>query len=98
MSQSKKMSFVEACTNIAIGFAINFIANMVVLPICGVSVKVNQALMIGVYFTIISLTRTYCIRRWFNKIPESEELKEHRMKQYNIQPRAEIGIPDWWYE
>lgn len=66
MSQTKTGSFVEAWANIAVGFAINFGANMLVLPHFGFAITAAKAFGIGVVFTIISLVRQYVLRRWFN--------------------------------
>lgn len=66
MSQSRLSSFIEAWVNVAIGFGINLVANLIVLPWFGFDVTVSDALGIGVVFTIISVARSYCIRRWFN--------------------------------
>jgi uncharacterized membrane protein (DUF485 family) len=64
--QTKLGSFVEAWANIAVGFAINFTANMIVLPVFGFDVTAGQAFGIGVIFTVISLARSYILRRFFN--------------------------------
>jgi hypothetical protein len=64
--QSRIGSFIEAWVNIGIGFTINFTANMLILPLFGFNVKASQAFGIGVIFTVISIARSYCIRRWFN--------------------------------
>lgn len=64
--QSRLGSFVEALTNIAIGFAINFVANLIILPVVGLPVTIAQNLEIGFWFTIISVVRTYGVRRYFN--------------------------------
>lgn len=64
--QTKLGSFVEAWANIAVGFAINWCANMTVLPYFGFHVTGSQAFGIGVIFTAISLVRSYVLRRWFN--------------------------------
>ena len=66
MSQSKLGSFVEAWANIAVGFTINWCANMAVLPLFGFHVTGGQAFGIGLIFTAISLARSYLLRRWFN--------------------------------
>jgi len=68
MSQTRLGSFVEAWANIAIGFAINWLANMLVLPRFGFDVTSGQAFGIGVVFTVISLIRSYMLRRFFNAI------------------------------
>lgn len=66
MSQTKLGSLVEAWANIAVGFAINWTANMLILPRFGFDVTGAQAFGIGVIFTAISLVRSYVLRRWFN--------------------------------
>lgn len=65
MRQTRWGSFVEVCINIAIGFGINWIANITVLPMYGFNVTGGQAFSIGLVFTVISVARSYVIRRWF---------------------------------
>lgn len=66
MTQSRLGSLVEACINVLIGFAINFVANLVILPLIGFHISVAQNLFIGVLYTVISVARSYAVRRWFN--------------------------------
>lgn len=66
MAQTRLGSFAEAWANIAVGFGINFTANMLVLPIFGFQVTASDAFGIGIIFTAISLARSYVLRRWFN--------------------------------
>jgi len=65
--QSKKGSLAESLVNIAIGITIGFLSNIIVLPAFGYNVTLSDATMISLVFTIISLARSYCIRRIFNK-------------------------------
>ena len=67
MPQSRLASFVEAWANVAVGFAINMVANLIVLPAFGYHVTVADALGIGLVFTTISVVRSYVLRRLFNK-------------------------------
>lgn len=65
--QTRFGSFVESWANIFIGFAINFTANLLILPLFGFSTLTSlKAFEIGLVFTVISLCRSYCLRRWFN--------------------------------
>jgi len=66
MAQTKTGSLVEALANIAVGFSINWCANMAILPLFGFHVTGGQAFGIGLIFTAISLVRSYVLRRWFN--------------------------------
>lgn len=64
--QTKLGSITEAAANIAVGFSINWCANLLVLPLFGFNVSGGQAFHIGLIFTGISLARSYVLRRWFN--------------------------------
>lgn len=66
MEQTKLGSFYEALINIIIGWTINFIANMLVFPLFGWEISVEQNIYLGTIYTVISLVRSYAIRRWFN--------------------------------
>lgn len=80
MTQSRLSSFIEAWFNVAIGFAINFIANLTILPLIGFHISVSQNLFIGVLYTLISVIRSYTIRRWFNaRLHRAAELLAKRV-------------------
>lgn len=66
MTQSKKGSLVEALINVAIGFSINYCANMLIFPMFGFHISASSNLLMGVIYTAISIVRSYIIRRWFN--------------------------------
>ena len=76
MAQTKLGSFVESWANIAVGFGVNFAANLLVLPHFGfTSLNASKAFGIGLVFTAISLTRQYILRRWFNGLKFGNEAK-----------------------
>ena len=67
MSQTVKGSLSEALANIAVGFGINYAANMAILPLFGfTALTAGKNLVIGLLYTVISLVRSYVLRRWFN--------------------------------
>ena len=66
MNQTRLGSLIEALFNVAIGFGINFVANMLILPLIGFHITPGQNLFIGVLYTLVSVARSYVIRRWFN--------------------------------
>lgn len=74
MSQTRKGSAAEALANTAIGWAVNFSANLLVLPLFGfTSITPAKAFGIGVVFTVISLVRSYVLRRVFEHIKWGNE-------------------------
>ena len=68
MSQKKLHSFVESWANIFIGYTINLLANFIIFPLWGWQISLKQNIEIGVIYTVISLARSYCLRRIFNKV------------------------------
>ena len=68
MSQSKKKSLLESFTNIAIGYAVAVISQIIIFPMFNICVPLGTNIKIGLWFTLISLIRSYTIRRLFNKL------------------------------
>lgn len=66
MTQTKLGSLIESLMNIAIGYGVALLSQLVVFPHFGIHVPLSTNLWIGAWFTVISLVRSYVIRRWFN--------------------------------
>lgn len=66
MTQTRLGSLIESLVNVVIGFSINWVANITILPLFGFDVTGAQAFGIGLIFTVISIARSYYIRRYFN--------------------------------
>jgi hypothetical protein len=64
--QSVRESLAEAWTNIAIGFSINFVANMVILPLADAPISYENNFWVGCIYTAISFFRSFFIRRYYN--------------------------------
>jgi hypothetical protein len=65
MAQSRVMSLVEVVTGSVIAFAVSIWANYAVLPLFGFYVNIGQSFAITVIFTVISIVRSYVVRRFF---------------------------------
>ena len=63
--QSRRQSLIEAITNVAVGYALAVLTQIVVFPWFGLKVSLNDNLAIGAIFVIISLLRSYALRRLF---------------------------------
>ena len=68
MTQSKKFSLIEATTNTAIGFVIALCTQLVIYPVMGIVVSIQENIIITAVFTAVSILRGYIIRRLFNKL------------------------------
>ena len=65
MRQSRLMSLVEAVANVAVGYGVAVLTQMVVFPLFGLRTTVPENLAIGANFTVVSLARGYVLRRAF---------------------------------
>jgi len=67
MTQSRLSSFYEVCFNILIGYSINFVTNLVLIPLfLHTSVPLLANFLMGLPYTAIAIIRQYVIRRFFN--------------------------------
>ena len=68
MRQSRRMSLVEAVTNLVVGFAIALLTQIIVFPIFDLEVTLGENLAIGSLFTLASICRSFVLRRVFEAI------------------------------
>lgn len=66
MGQTRIDSIVESATNIAIGYTVALLSQLVIYPAYGMDLPFDTNLKIGAWFTVVSLVRSYTLRRWFN--------------------------------
>ena len=64
--QSKLQSLIESFANILIGYLTALLSQVLIFPIFDINVSFQDNLLIGLYFTIISLIRSYLVWRYFN--------------------------------
>ena len=65
MTQSRRMSFIEAVTNTAVGYLLAVAVQLVAFPLFGLEVGLSENLAIAVLFTAVSIARSYTLRRVF---------------------------------
>ena len=68
MSQSRRLSLLEAVTNVTVGYVLAVATQVVVFPWFGLHASLGDNLGIGAVFTSISLLRGYALRRLFEFI------------------------------
>ena len=65
-SQPRVHSFFESIINVAVGLGINILAQHLIFPLFGIYISWGQNLRIAMIFTVISIARSYLLRRGFN--------------------------------
>lgn len=66
--QSRRLSLIEAVTNVAVGYVLAVITQILVFPWFGIHPSLGENLAIGSIFTGISLLRSYALRRLFERL------------------------------
>ena len=68
MKQSRLMSLVDSLANVLVGYGVAVATQMVVFPLFGLAVTVTENLLIGLIFTVVSIVRSYALRRGFEAL------------------------------
>jgi hypothetical protein len=84
MKQSRLMSLVESLANVLVGYGVAVATQMAVFPLFDLAVSVTENLLIGLIFTVVSIVRSYALRRWFEAL---------RVRQTGHLPTADAVNP-----
>lgn len=66
--QSHLRSLLEAVANVLVGYGLAVLTQLAVFPLFGLNTSLNQNLVLGTIFTVVSLIRSYALRRVFNSL------------------------------
>ncbi len=70
MMQSKTHSMIESIINVVVGYFVALLSQIIVFPLFGIHATIKDNLMIGLWFTVISILRSYILRRVFTRRTE----------------------------
>jgi len=73
MKQSRLMSLVEAVANVIVGYGVAVVTQILIFPVFGLQTTLAQNLKMGAVFTIVSLGRSYALRRLFEGLRENRD-------------------------
>ena len=65
MKQSRLMSLVESLTNVLVGYGIAVVTQILIFPWFGLQVTPAQNMAMGGIFTVVSIARSFALRRMF---------------------------------
>ena len=68
MKQSRAMSLVESVANVIVGYGIAVVTQILIFPIFGLHTTLAQNLKMGAIFTVVSIARSFALRRVFEAI------------------------------
>ncbi len=73
MKQSRTMSLVESVTNVIVGYGVAVVTQLLIFPIFGLHTTLAQNLKMGAVFTVVSILRSFLLRRLF----EAKRVREY---------------------
>ena len=68
MKQSRLMSLVESVANVIIGYGVAVVTQILIFPVFGLHTTLAQNLKMGAVFTVVSIARSYVLRRVFEAL------------------------------
>ena len=68
MKQTRMMSFAEAIANVAVGYGVAVVTQVLIFPMFGLQTTLAQNLKMGALFTVVSIARSFILRRVFEAI------------------------------
>lgn len=71
LGQKRRQSVLESMLNVMLGYVISIASGQVIFPLFGIPVPLSSNLGIGVAFAVVSLVRSYLLRRAFSKATPS---------------------------
>lgn len=71
--QTRTQSLIESAINVLIGYGVALAAQIAVFPVFGIRIQMRDNLLIGAIFTVVSISRSYAVRRLFNYLHEEKK-------------------------
>ena len=68
--QKRTHSLIESITNVLIGYGVAVGSQIIIFPMFGIKATLKENCMIGLWFTVISIIRSYALRRIFTRVTE----------------------------
>jgi uncharacterized protein YacL len=90
--QSKQHSLYESLVNLAIGYLIGILTQIVVFPWFDITMSLHENITFGVLMSTIFIIRSYLIRRYFNRLTVTGKGFDHAITS------SKLSMLLWYYE
>jgi len=88
--QTRKGSFIESLVNVAVGYTIGLVSNIIILGAYGIKVTLGTQVILTTWFTAVSIARSYTLRRIFNWITGRTECDNSAPEQPEIPTKESL--------
>jgi hypothetical protein len=69
--QTKTHSLIESVTNVVVGYLVAVFSQIAIFPFFDIDIPIRDNFLIGLWFTVVSIGRSYALRRWFTRRTEA---------------------------
>lgn len=87
MKQSRVMSLVESIANVIVGYGVAVVTQILIFPVFGLHTTLAQNLKMGAIFTVVSIARSFVLRRLFEQIRVANRSDGHAGHEEPALPR-----------
>jgi hypothetical protein len=91
VGQTKRGSLLESLVNIAVGAGVAFWSQVIVFHFMGIPVRYGQNLIITAIFTVISIVRSFILRRIFNWWTEHHQAETMAQRVQRVMSQPTYG-------
>ncbi len=66
IGQTRIQSLIESWTNVLVGWIVGLTSQVLLFPLFGIHSSFKTNLWLSLWFTLISIARSYALRRYYN--------------------------------
>ena len=81
------MSLAESLANVIVGLGVAVVTQLLVFPLFGLHTTLAENLTIGAIFTVVSIARSFALRRLFEAIRVASRCDDHDAREAPAPPR-----------
>jgi hypothetical protein len=95
MTQSHAHSLIEAITNVAVGYMLAVVTQILVFPMFGWQPNLKANLSIALAFSFVSLARSYILRRLFDCLNQKRTSRSWSQYKAGSQSKNHEAVKDF---
>ncbi len=89
------MALIEAITNVVVGYALAVATQILVFPVFGWQPNLQANLSIALLFSLVSLVRSYLLRRLFGHLDEKKDQPKLIQSEAGSQSEDREAVEDF---
>jgi hypothetical protein len=94
MKQSRPMSLLETVGNVAVGYVLAVVTQVLAFPAFGIQATIAENLKLRRIFTVVSIARSYALRRLFEEIRVRQPWSGQKKGHAEARPKSREETPE----